>query len=144
MDRQTTWKPWNRGMKTHITQNTHLHSVTRSQPPVIPCGEIKVALLFWLDSWGLEQRACGGCAGCAARGPTGPRKGNGAVRECLVDQWPPRGPSQSWRQIMTHNSLLQPLEVLLRLLVSLVEKSIDTQRGGKFFTPINTTFFGVN
>lgn len=51
----------------------------------------------------------------------------GAVRKYLVDQWPLREPSESWQQIMTYNSLFQPFEILLWLLVSLMEKSVDRQ-----------------
>lgn len=43
-------------------------------------------------------------------------RGNGAVKavkEYLVDELPPREPNESRQQIMTHDSLLQPFEVLL-------------------------------
>lgn len=58
-------------------------------------------------------------------------KGNSAVQtvtEHLVDQWSLREQSESRRQIMTYNRLLQPFEVLLRLLMSLMEESTDRQK----------------
>lgn len=44
-------------------------------------GDVLFALLFSLESWGLGQKACGGCAGCRAHEPAAwGERGNSAVK----------------------------------------------------------------